>query len=72
MGYVVDIKLRDTEIQCANENEMNDKFAEVIQEFQHLGIPDENMIITKENHITCNLGHTHNEVLEQFPENQEP
>lgn len=66
-GYTVDIKLRNTEIHCDDEAKSKELFADVIKEFEKLGIPTANMIIARELHQECNLGYHHNQVLEQYP-----
>lgn len=68
MEYVVKIRMRDTEIQCSDEDDMNEKVADIQQDFTQLGIPDQNYIIRKELHQDCSLGHTHNDLIEQIGE----
>ena len=66
--YVVDIKLRNTEIECDTENRMNNLFDAILDGLRRAGVPDGNIILAKENHQVCNLGHTHNTTIEQFGE----
>ena len=67
MSFEVKAQLRDTTIQCATENKMNEVFDDLVKELTQLGVPSDNIILTGAELSICDKGYTHNRVIRRHP-----
>jgi len=72
MSFEVRIQLRDTTVQCADEDKMNEVFDDVLKDLIKSDVPSDNIILIGAELHTCNMGHIHNQVIRRHPPTPEP
>jgi len=67
MSYIIKVQMRDTVIECEDENKMNETFDDLVKENTKLGIPSDNIILVGSVLSDCDQGFTHNHDLRRHP-----
>jgi len=67
MSFEVRIQLRDTTIQCVDEDRMNRLFDGLVERLTAIGVPSDNIILIGAELSQCDKGFTHNHVIRRHP-----